>query len=257
MKEIKKTKKTSKDSLGDRMKAYEAVTQTVLPRRTYAILRLDGRAFHSLVKKIKAEKPFDMRLIDLMNRTAQFLCQNIQGAQFAYVQSDEISILLTDFEKVDTQSWFGGNVQKMVSISAAMATSFFQTKLFYGSGFDLSKSWDDGAPFAMFDSRVFVIPDPVEVYNCFLWRTRDWERNSIQMLARSNYSHKELQGKGRSDMHEMLHKKDKNWAKLPDDIKRGRLIKRNAEGGWETVPMFKFPEQKEELQNLIPTPGYE
>lgn len=254
MKTTEKTKKTSKDGLGDRMKTYEAVTQMVLPRRTYAILRLDGRAFHSLVKKMKAEKPFDMKLMDLMNRTAKYLCENIQGVQFAYVQSDEISLLLTDFEKVDTQSWFGGNVQKMVSISAAMATSFFQTKLIFG-GFNLD--WDNGAPFAMFDSRVFIIPDPVEVYNCFLWRVRDWERNSIQMLSRSIYSHKDLQGKRREDMHEMLHKKDKNWAKLPDEIKRGRIIQRNAEGSWAVLPMYKLPEQKATFQALIPSPGYE
>jgi tRNA(His) 5'-end guanylyltransferase len=244
-KDNKTKKKTSKDSLGDRMKAYEAVTQNVLPRRTYAVMRLDGRAFHSYVKKIKAEKPFDHNLMNKMDGLAQYLCENIQGAQFAYVQSDEISILITDFEKVDTQSWFGSNVQKMVSISASLATAYFNS---FNS---------PGDPIAMFDSRVFTIPDPVEVYNCFLWRVRDWERNSIQMLARSSYSHKELQGKGRSDMHEMLHKKEKNWAKLPDDIKRGRLIVRGEDGSWKTQAMFKLPEQKKEFQDLIPFPGYE
>lgn len=241
----KTTKKTSKDSLGDRMKAYEAVTQTSLPRRTYAVMRLDGRAFHSYVKKIKATKPFDLELMAKMNMLAQYLCEKIQGAQFAYVQSDEISILITDFEKVDTQSWFGGNVQKMVSISASEATAYFNSFNSHGD------------PIATFDSRVFTIPDPVEVYNCFLWRMRDWERNSIQMLARDSFSHKELQGKGRSDMHEMLHTKQKNWAKLPDDVKRGRLIKRSSEGGWETVAMFELPKQKEAFQKLIPVPGYE
>lgn len=249
-------KANAKDSLGDRMKGYEFCTQTHIPRRTYSILRLDGRAFHSYVKKIKASKPFDKMLMDHMDATAKYLCENIQGAQFAYCQSDEISILLTDFDKVDTQAWFGGNVQKQVSIAASMATAYF----------NIYRPWiqshhDAIAPQALatFDARVFVIPDPVEVYNSFLWRVRDWERNSIQMLSRSKYSHKELQGKKVSDMHELLHKKDTNWAKLPDEIKRGRLIWRPAgtDAGWHVTAMFKLPEQKAELQALIPTPGYE
>lgn len=244
--------KVKKDSLGDRMKGYEACTQTHIPRRTYSIIRLDGRAFHSYVKKIKATKPFDLELMAKMDLLAKHLCENIQGAQFAYVQSDEISILLTDFDKVDTQAWFGGNVQKQVSIAASMATAYFNSFNMHGD------------PLATFDARVFMVPDPVEVYNCFLWRVRDWERNSIQMLSRSKYSHKELQGKKVTDMHELLYKKNTNWAKLPDEIKRGRLITRlydpnKAEdrGSWSSVPMFKLPEEKAKFQQLIPTPGYE
>ena len=177
-----------------------------------------------------------------------------KGAQFAYVQSDEISILLTDFDKVDTQAWFGGNVQKQVSISAAIVYGLLQC-LQPIQQF----SYDAANPpvLAISDSRVFVIPDPVEVYNCILWRVRDWERNSIQMLARSKYSHKELQGKGRADMDELLHKKETNWANLPAEIKRGRLIRRDADGKWVMIPMYKLPEQKEEFQKLIPVWGYE
>jgi len=246
--------KYAKDSLGTRMKEYEACTQTTIPRRTYSILRLDGRAFHSLTKKIKAEKPFDTRLMEHMNNTAKYLCENIQGAQFAYVQSDEISILLTDMDKVDTQAWFGGNVQKQVSVSASLATAYFNA---YRPWID--SAFDAVSPkvLATFDSRVFVVPDPVEVYNCFLWRVRDWERNSIQMLARSKYSHKELQGKKSAEMHELLHKKETNWAKLPDEIKRGRIICRNLHGEWQIQAMYKLPEQKADFQKLIPVWGYE
>lgn len=253
--------KVKKDSLGDRMKAYEACTQTSIPRRTYSVIRLDGRAFHSYVKKIKASKPFDETLMSHMDATAKYLCENIQGAAFAYVQSDEISILITDFDKVDTQAWFGGNVQKQVSIAASMATAYFNA---YRPWVDSPHDALFPKALAMFDARVFIIPDPVEVYNCFLWRVRDWERNSIQMLSRSQYSHKELQGKKVSDMHELLHKKEKNWAKLPDHIKRGRLITRlfdpkkpEDKGAWSIIPMFKLPEEKAKFQSLIPTPGYE
>ena len=246
--------KSNKDSLGDRMKEYEACSRLVTPRRTYTMMRLDGRAFHSFTKKMKVAKPFDKMLMDHMDATAKHLCENVQGAQFAYVQSDEISILLTDFDKVDTQAWFGGNVQKQVSISAAIATAYFNAyNPFNNSAYDVANP----PVLATFDSRVFVIPDPVEVYNCILWRVRDWERNSIQMLARSKYSHKELQGKGRADMHELLHKKETNWANLPAEIKRGRLIRRDADGKWVMIPMYKFPEQKEEFQKLSPVWRYE
>lgn len=247
-------KKNNKDTLGDRMKSYETVSRLTLPRRTYAVMRLDGRAFHSYVKKIGAKKPFDEDLMEHMNATAKYLCENIQGSQFAYVQSDEISILITDFEKVDTQAWFGGNVQKMVSISASLATGFFNAYRPW-----VKDAYDAIAPMAIanFDSRIFVIPDPVEVYNCFLWRLRDWERNSLQMFSRSIYSHKDLQGKGRGDMHEMLHQKNKNWAKLSAEIKRGRLISRNKDGKWDIKAMFDLPKQKSKFQKLIPSPGYE
>ena len=113
-----------KDSLGDRMKRfYENITKYFLPRRTYTIIRIDGKAFHSLTQNF--DKPFDYTFINQMDETAKYLCKNIQGAKFAFVQSDEISILMTDFDKINTSAWFDGNVQKIASISASMATSKF------------------------------------------------------------------------------------------------------------------------------------
>ena len=250
------------DTLGDRMKAYEACTQSHMPRRTHTIIRIDGRAFHTLTRKVEAKKPYDADLIAVMNETALVVVKEVSGAVLAYVQSDEISVLCTDFHEVGTQAWFGGNVQKHCSVSASIATA------------QLNKSLATHFPtkdvVATCDSRVFTVPDAVEVYNYFLWRLRDWERNSIQMMARASFSHKELHGKSTRDMHEMLHGVDKNWALLPDDIKRGRLIcvdpnydhlsddeKMKLRGNrWRVVPMFRLPEDKELFQSLIPTPGY-
>ena len=113
-----------KFSLGDRMKEfYEKPQQTRLQRRTYTIIRIDGKAFHTYTRGLK--KPFDEDFVHHMNETAVFLCKNIQGAKVAYVQSDEISIVLTDFDKISTSAWFGGNVQKIVSISSSLATARF------------------------------------------------------------------------------------------------------------------------------------
>ncbi len=112
------------DSLGDRMKEYEAAFKTVLPCRMPVLLRLDGRAFSKWVKVIGAQRPFDNQLMDVMARTAKHLCASIQGAVFAYTQSDEISILIHNYKKLTSQPWFANEVQKITSISAAQASSF-------------------------------------------------------------------------------------------------------------------------------------
>ena len=230
------------DTLGDRMKAnYENRTRTYLPRRTYTIIRVDGKAFHTYTRKIKASKPFCHTLNQRMDDTARYLCENIQGAQFAYTQSDEISILVTDFESAKTDSWFDGNIQKICSVSASIATVGFNRP---------------DQPPAMFDSRVFVVPDPVEVLNYFYWRYKDWVRNSVSMLARAHFSNKELHGVNTSGMHEMLHKKGVNWANLDERLKNGSLCNRNTEGKWEVKAAPKFKEELEKWKALVPNHGY-
>ena len=115
-----------KDALGSRIKEnYEGRTRYFLPRRTYTIIRLDGKAFHTFTRQFK--KPYDLDLMEIMNCTAISLCSQIQGAKFAYVQSDEINILLTDFENLSTDAWFDGNIQKITSISSSIATASFNS----------------------------------------------------------------------------------------------------------------------------------
>lgn len=238
------------DALGDRMKKqYEDRTRYMLPRRTYTIIRVDGKAFHTYCKAMKFRRPFDEQLRHSLDAAAIELCHHIQGAKFAFVQSDEISILATDFDAVETQAWFDGNVQKLCSISASIVTATFNVKI---------ATLKDEVPVpAFFDARVFSIPDYVEVENYFIWRQKDAERNSIQMLARCCYSHKELDGKGIPELHEMLHKKGTNWANQPNTFKRGRLISYLHEGElgfdwavWDPTPIFT--REREILRGLIP-----
>jgi len=213
-----------KDDLGKRMKEnYEHRARSFLPRRTYTIIRLDGKAFHSFTKGF--ERPYDKDLMSMMDTTAQYLCKNIQGCKFAYVQSDEISLLLTDFEKIGTDAWFDGNVQKMVSISASMATMEFNRNIYLNPD---DKFYDKRGTLktAMFDSRVFTIPELSEVINYFIWRQKDATRNSISMSAQSLYSHKELNGKSSDEKQEMIFQKGKNWNDYPVGFKRGRAIKK-------------------------------
>lgn len=205
-----------KDSLGDRMKSqYEDRTRLYLPRRTYTIVRVDGRAFHSYCRGLT--RPFDLDLMVDMDATAVVLCEQMQGACFAFVQSDEISVLLTDFEKVDTEAWFDGNVQKIVSIAASTATMAFNRE-----------RGRRGAPTtATFDARAFTIPDPVEVENYFIWRQQDATRNSISMAAHAQFSHRQLQHVTSDAMQEMLFReKGVNWNDYPAGCKRGRAVER-------------------------------
>ena len=209
----------SEQSLGDRMKDnYEKRTRTMLPRRTNTIIRLDGKAFHTFTKGFT--RPYDSRLMDIMDHTAYALCQQIQGAKMAYVQSDEISILLTDYDNIKTEAWFNGNVQKITSISAAIATAEFNRYLAEIAPFQV------GPNPALFDSRVFTIADPQEVVNYFIWRQQDWTRNSIQMLGQAHFSHKQLHGVNCNEMQEkLIREKDVNWNDYSIAIRRGRAVK--------------------------------
>ncbi len=219
-----------KTGIGDRMKEnYEGRYRLKLTRRTPVIMRLDGKAFHTLTKG--CEKPFDERLSGAMLSTTWALLKEIQGSKCAYIQSDEISILITDFEKLTTEAWFDYNIQKMCSVSAGIASTRF------------SQAWfPENEGVAVFDSRVFNIPKE-EVCNYFIWRQQDWTRNSVHMAARSHFSHKELHGKNVSNMHEMLHKIGINWNDFDSKWKNGLFVEGHWEQGIKTPahPNFVLP----------------
>jgi tRNA(His) guanylyltransferase len=218
-----------KDSLGDRIKTYEDAYRVRLPIRLPVIIRIDGKAFHTYTKGKspvgkECEKPVDAGMVECMNETAIELCKEVQGCQVAYVQSDEISLLLNNFQTQETQSWFENNVQKMVSVSAAVASVTFTGLSWKIWGVD--ESHED--PYhltkeAYFDARAFVLPKE-EVCNYFLWRQQDATRNSVQMLARSLYSHNQLENCNNSELQEMCFQKGVNWDKCPTSQKRGRCI---------------------------------
>ena len=237
------------DSLGDRMKAYENVSRIYLPRRLPVIIRVDGRAFHTFTRGF--QKPFDEVLMNAMQLTAKKLCEEVSGCKLAYVQSDEISLLVTNDDALETQPWFDNNLQKLVSLCASIATLEFN-KVFsscdwdwYTSLLDRYIEEKDGKQSgsipddlvdiadhhqhaydkATFDARAFILPKE-EVCNYFIWRQQDAVRNSIQMVAQSMYSHNELQGKNSSDLQELIHAKGFNWNDYPIPCKRGTCVVR-------------------------------
>lgn len=210
---------TDKTALGDRMKRFESATRAILPPRTHTLIRVDGKAFHSFLRH--AEKPYDTAVMEAMDAVAEALCDQISGSVMAFTQSDECSVLVTDYSAPGTQPWLGGVIQKIASVSASIATvAFNRTYQPFG-----------GRPenLALFDARVFTIPDPAEVVNYFLWRQRDCVRNSITMAAQAVFPHKRLHGVNTNQMQELLHSEHGiNWNDYPDGCKRGRITTRHT-----------------------------
>lgn len=188
----------NKDALGDRMKGnYEAPAKHLLTRRMPVIVRVDGRAFHTFTRGL--DRPFDRGLQDAMVAGAMAVAEEMQGFKLAYVQSDEASFLLTDYDTFETQPWFGYVKSKVETIAASAMTAGF------------ARVSPNTSRMAMFDARAFSLPRE-EVANYFLWRALDWQRNSVAMYCGAHYSAKQMHGMGRSDQHEMLHAKGLNWA---------------------------------------------
>jgi len=220
------------DDYGDRIKEYEFASRTRLVRRVPVIIRADGKSFHTFCKRF--EKPYDIFLNDALDAVMVCLCENIQGAKFAERHSDEISILVTDFDTAQTDAYFDYQVQKICSVVASMATAEFCRRLMEltpdeePSGglqkvrchLTLDEKWP------CFDARCFNLPEN-EIPNYFWWRMLDGKRNSISMVAQANFSHKRLHGKSSDEMQELLfQEKGINWAKLPQRQKIGSICRR-------------------------------
>lgn len=239
--------------LANRMKEYEKRNQYYLQKRIPVAIRVDGRSFHTFTKGF--QRPFDKILMTAMQETAKYMCENIQGAKFAYVQSDEITIILVDYDTLETDGWFNYRTDKLCSISASMATMAFNKYFaqevdkwgaetfgyeWYEGGTNdsevintpewklagiYSKAIDKGA---MFDARCFNIPKE-EVANLIYWRQLDAARNSVQMVGQANFSHSELQGKSCNIIQDMLlTQKDINWNDFPVPCKRGTACRKVA-----------------------------
>ena len=252
-----------RDSLGTRMKEfYETVPKTKLIRRMPVATRLDGKSFHTFTRGF--QKPFDEVLGKAMRETMKYLCENIQGCVLGFQQSDEITLILIDYQTLDTCAWYDYEVQKMCSVSASMATMAFNK---YFEIYSLTERLKDDVEHdyklgrvykealnkgAMFDSRVFNVPKE-EVCNLIYWRQLDATRNSIQMVGQANFSHNELQNKSCNDIQDMLFtQRDINWNNYPVYLKRGSCcIKKDK--GWvidKEIPVFKN-ENRKYINDLI------
>lgn len=260
------------DAIGTRMKKYEYVSRTHLVNRCPVIVRLDGKAFHTFTRGFK--KPFDEILVMSMLETMKYLCENVQGCVLGYTQSDEITLVLVDYKKIDSCAWFDYNIQKCASISASMATlafnKFFKANVekweeetfpinYLGhSCREADESITDDLKLrdryytaiskcAMFDSRAFNIPKE-EVTNCVLWRQNDATRNSVEMVGHANFSQPQLHKKSCNEIQDMLMlQKGINWNNFQTHLKRGsccirKVNETTGRGEWivdTEIPVFK------------------
>lgn len=247
----------TKYSLGDRMKRAESTTKTQLLSRMPVILRIDGRAFHTFAKRItrfdtamkELDTPFSAAMHELMVQTTRELVDGIQNCILGYTQSDEISLLLRDWDTHETQQWFGGSHQKMVSVSASIATAAFN---FHAANLGFKQSSFTDA--AQFDSRAYNLPRE-EVTNYFIWRQQDASRNSVQMLGHHHFSQKQMHGKNNSHVQDMLMlEKGINWNDIPTWMKRGTCVAPDyfTAGVDENIPIFT--QERDYIDRLLVTP---
>lgn len=228
------------DNLGDRMKRYESVTRHFLVPKLPVILRLDGKAFHTFTRN--CEKPFDSSLNHAFVVATHQLLNEIQGSAFAYHQSDEVSILVTDFSSLDAEQWFGGNVQKIISVASSIFTAHFNANYRYKRD-----------TLAYFDCRVFQLPNTVEVVNYFRWRNKDCWRNAISGIAQTMYSDKELHGKSTIERQAMIG--DKFDYADPSLIHGNVLQPRSCETVWSYG--WDFVNDGGKLARMVPEINYD
>lgn len=217
-------------SLGDRMKEYESVTNAVLYHRTPIILRIDGRAFHTLTSFM--EEPYDNNFIDLMNKTMVEVFNSFPDATLGYVQSDEISILLCPYATYETEPVFGARIQKISSVAASIATQAFIKILYNMTQSDETKEWAEKCLEGniSFDCRCFNLPKE-EVINYFRFRQHDCTRNSILNAGHFYIGKKKCVGFKTPDIIEALKEKGIDyWTIWPNRVHFGRSCYRGEDG---------------------------
>ena len=232
--------------LGDRMKRYENAYNYYITPRSFVIMRLDGKGFSKLTKKLKLEKPFSPKFISWMANSAKVLAKEIQGCSFGYTQSDEMSFVFDSAQSLEADPWFGNRIQKIVSISSSIITAVFNRQM-----------WKDNDQHtANFDCRIFVVPSAIEVYNYMVWRQQDCIKNSISSATYYLIGEKLGRGTTRNLIHNLngeqrkallLKECNKDWNDFPAEFKYGTsIIKisktiKNENGEterrvWEAIP---------------------
>lgn len=205
-------------------RAEERWTQWV-PRDEYLVIRVDGRAFHTFTKGMG--EPFSFAFMGSMDRVAAKLCEEIQGAVLAFVQSDEISVLVKPVAGIVRNSgqWFGGSVRKILSVSAGLASSTMAHE--WASPETANPTYDPDRGFRIphFDSRILTFPDRDDAIRYFLWRQGDCARNAIQACAQFWIGHKKIHGKDRVQQLVMLEHAGIDYeATVPQGFRLGRTV---------------------------------
>ena len=238
------------DSLEDKCLYYRGLTDYRILPNSNIIVMLDGKNFSTLVKN-NFKKPFDDYFINMMNNTAKFLCEQVQGCKFAYVQSDEISLLITDYDTQKTDTLFGGRLCKIQSILASLATSEFNRHFINYKLSGIDKSHDGlglsdvcnaigKMKMAQFDCKCWTVPNQNDAYAWFLYRQLDCIRNSKQQTAQTYLPNKHLFKKNTDEQVALCNEKTNiDWNDFDDKYKFGRFIFKEENELTTTLPNGK------------------
>lgn len=183
-------------SLGDRQKNYEFAYNYKIIRRVPVIIRIDGRSFSKVTRKLLG--PYCPKMMELMSITMLETIKQMDGAVFGYQQSDEITFVLKNDQELGTEPWFDNRIQKMASITAATATYIFN---------ETFASMEDPPNLigqSIFDARVFAVPDYSEAVNNLIFRQQDCMKNALSSAAFSALGKKF----GKKAAFKMLHGKN-------------------------------------------------
>ena len=229
--EINKQNKMEFKTLEDRMLYYRSKTDYVLEKSPYVMIMLDGKNFSSKIKK-KFSLPFDETFIDIMNKTAAYVCSQIQGAKLAYVQSDEISIVINNIGTDSQNLYYRNRLSKLLSITASFATSFFNKEILKNiaksknTADDIIKALDNEQIY-QFDCKVWNLPTYNDVFAWLLYRQNDCIRNSKQQASHTYLPHKSLLGLKTDEQIKMLKDlKNIDWNEYDDGKKFGRFVRK-------------------------------
>lgn len=226
-------------TLEEKCKYYQHVSDHVLMPNSYVMVHCDGRAFSSLIKK-RFKRPFDDDFIFMMNETAKYLCENISGCKMAYVQSDEISLVLTDFDTETTDSFFSYRMCKLISTIAAMATAKFN-RLWLSFQENIELAINE-LPLATFDCKVWNVPNYYDVVAWFIFRQNDCIKNSVTQTAQTFFSQKELEGVNTQErIEKMKNEKGFNWNDFDNGVRFGRFI-------YKVKVLTKVPHLQQEIE---------
>ena len=249
-----------KKTLGSRMKNYEKSTDFRIIPRTPIIIRIDGKGFLELTKKLNCEKPYDERFASWMKKTSVMVAEKVQGCVFAYLQSDEITFVIRTDQSLENAPWFDNRIQKVVSIISSVASVCFNKEM---SQWWRSNGGADGdVPLGFFDCRAFPVPSMMEVVNCLVWRQRDCVKTSINEACQIEFNKrfgkrvakKMLQNKKQNQQQDLLLEKiGIDWNKYCEEFKNGIVTYKGSGEKWETksAPIFVSDGGKEWLTSVL------
>lgn len=148
------------DELDEKMRVFETAADYCVLPGIFMVARLDGRSFTRLTKEVRQfEGPFDERFRDMIVETVESLMNCGFRVEYAYTESDEISLLFERGEQL-----FGRKLRKYNSVLAGEASARFS--LLLGS-------------VATFDCRICQLPARELVVDYFRWRSEDAARNAL------------------------------------------------------------------------------